>query len=281
MNNQSLILLGLGLFVGIFVTVVAVDHYLLTEHGPLDPEGLILRVETAFSRIGDLEAVLEVTGETDEGTPLRVLVRYKAGPDAALSVRYSPDDPNGELFTVNRDLLSHYLPREDMIVIKRWFGVPLAAVGLASFDLAQLERDWQAGKVKLQVLREALGFGENAPSSSLVVPTSLAMQDEAEPYSVGLAIRAQQVLPGVSAVVIQAEEDAVAGGFILEVSDPRTGEVSRRVWVDKETYLVTKTASYSEGKRVAGIRVERMTLNQGLTAEQILTLPKAGETIRG
>jgi hypothetical protein len=281
MNNQSLILLGLGLFVGIFVSVVAIDHYLLTEHGPLDPEGLILRAETAFSRIEDLEAVLEVAGEDDGEAPVRVLVRYKAGVDAALSVRYSPDDPQGEMFTVSRDLLSHYLPDQDMIVIKRWFGVPLAALGLASFDLAQLEKDRQASRVKLRVLGEEFGFDETVFRSSLVVAESFAAQNRPEPYSIGLGMAAQTPHAGIAAVMTGPEEGSIQGGLILEVTDLRTGEVTRRIWVDRKTYLVTKTASYSGGKMVASVRVERITLNQGLTAEEILALPKAAETIRG
>ena len=281
MNNQSLILLGLGLFVGIFFGVVAIDHYLLTEHGPLDPAGLILRAESAFSRIGDLEAVLAVVGEKDEEPPLRVLVRYKAGSDGALSVRYAPDDPTGQLFTVSRDLLSHYLPELDMIVIKRWFGVPLAAVGLASFDLAQLDRDWQAGKVSLRVLREESGFDEATFRSSLSVARSFALQDQPEPYSIGAGSPAQEPHPGLASVAASREEGSIPGGLILEVTDRQTGAIVRRIWFDRKTYLVSRTASYSEGRRVSGIRVERITLDQGLTVEEILALPKAAETIRG
>jgi len=281
MNSQSLILLGLGLFVGIFVGVVAIDHYLLTEHGPLDPAGLILRAESAFSRISDLEAVLEVAGEQDEEPPLRVLVRYKAGSDGALSVRYAPDDPSGELFTVSRDLLSHYLPELDMIVIKRWFGVPLAAVGLASFDLAQLERDWQAGRVSLRVLREESGFDEETFRSSLAVAGSFAVQDQPEPYSIGAGSPAQKPHPGLASVTTSSEDGSIQGGLILEVTDRQTSMIVRRIWVDRKTYLVSKTASYSDGKRVSSIRVERITLDQGLTTDEILALPEAAETIRG
>ncbi len=282
MNNQSLILLGLGLFVSIFVGVVAIDHYLLTEHGPLDPAGLILRAQTAFSRISDLEAVLEVEGGEGEASPLRVLVRYKAGSDGALSVRYAPDDPKGELFTVSRDLLSHYLPELDIIVVKRWFGVPLAAVGLASLDLGQLERDWQAGKVSLRVLSEESGFDETAFRSSLHVAGSLALPDqEPEPYSIGAGSPAQQPHPGLAAVTTGHEEASIPGSLILEVSDRQTGAIVRRIWFDRKTYLVSRTASYSDGNKVSGIRVERITLDQGLTTAEILALPKAAETIRG
>jgi hypothetical protein len=59
MNNQTLILIGVGLFVGLVVTIAAVEHYLLSEHDPLEPSGLIWRVETAFSRIKDLEAAVQ------------------------------------------------------------------------------------------------------------------------------------------------------------------------------------------------------------------------------
>lgn len=102
MNNQNLILLGIGLFVGLIVTIAAVDQYLLSEHDPMEPDGLIWRVRTTFSRIKDLEAVLEVIESGDEDRTVRMLVRLLRGPEPALSVRYlSPDIVRDELFTVD------------------------------------------------------------------------------------------------------------------------------------------------------------------------------------
>jgi len=73
-----------------------------------------------------------------------MLVRLVNTPPRALSVRYlDPPSLRDELFTVDNDLLTHYLPKEDLVVVKRWVGVPLAAIGLASLDLTQLERDWK------------------------------------------------------------------------------------------------------------------------------------------
>jgi hypothetical protein len=283
MNNQTLILIGVGLFVGLVVTIAAVEHYLLSEHDPLEPSGLIWRVETAFSRIKDLEAVLEVTGGEGSGETVRMLVRFKNGPEIALSVRYlDPASVRDELFTVDRDLLSHYLPQENLLVIKRWVGLPLAALGLASFDLSSLEKDWRAGKVKLRVLREVSGSsGEEFPSS-LRPLDSFAGLLAAEPFSLCCGfVGGDEPHPGLSEIEVGSGLGTVQGGFILEATDVQSGRLTRRVWVDRETFLVTKVASFSDGKRTSTIGVERITLDQGLSAEEILAVPRGAETIRG
>ncbi len=158
MNSQNLILLGIGIFVSLIVGVVAIDQYMMNEHDPMHPDGLIWRVQTAFTRVKDLEAVVSVT-EEGVPTPTRMLVRFVSGTEEALSVRYlSPDTVRDELFTVSRDLISHYIPREELIVVKRWAGFPLSALGLATLTLQGLDSDWKAGKIRLKVVRGGVGF---------------------------------------------------------------------------------------------------------------------------
>lgn len=283
MNSQNLILLGIGLFVGLIVTIAAIDQYLLNEHDPMEPDGLIWRVKTAFSRIKDLEAVLEVTESGEEEEIVRMLVRFLNGPEPALSVRYlDPVTVRDELFTVDRDLLSHYLPQENLIVVKRWVGFPLAAVGLASFDLLQLEKEWRAGRIRLRVVQDISGFGTDLFPSSILLSERLSGYPRLEPFSISLGAPDEDpFLPGFAGLKGVLADGSIQGGYILEVTDGKSGDLSRMIWIDRESFLVRKVVFFVGGRRTSSIRVQRITLDQGLTAEEILALPRGVEVIRG
>jgi len=281
MNSQNLILLGIGIFVSLIVGVVAVDQYMMNEHDPMHPDGLIWRVQTAFTRVKDLEAVVSVT-EEGVPTPTRMLVRFVSGTEEALSVRYlSPDTVRDELFTVSRDLISHYIPREELIVVKRWAGFPLSALGLATLTLQGLDSDWKAGKIRLKVVRGGVGFDAGLFRSPLELAETISGRVERAPYSVFTGGGAAGLVNKSFALVDERGLSSIQGGFILEASDARTGELVRMVWIDPETFLVRKVVTFADGKRKTSIEVERLNLNQGLTPEEILALPRGVEVIHG
>ncbi|HHE51630.1 MAG TPA: hypothetical protein ENL30_01035, partial [Candidatus Acetothermia bacterium] len=123
MNSQNLILLGIGIFVSLIVTAVALDQAFLAKNDPMEPGGLLARTEAAFDRIQDMEIVLNVVSTGEESHPLQMRVWYINGPDPAARILYlAPRELKGEVYTVDRDLLSHYIPHENMTVIKRWAG---------------------------------------------------------------------------------------------------------------------------------------------------------------
>ena len=281
MNSQNLILLGIGIFVSLIVGVVAIDQYMMNEHDPMHPDGLIWRVQTAFTRVKDLEAVVSVTEEGGP-TPTRMLVRFVSGTEEALSVRYlSPDTVRDELFTVSRDLISHYIPREELIVVKRWAGFPLSALGLATLTLQGLDSDWKAGKIRLKVVRGGVGFDAGLFRSPLELAETISGRLERAPYSVFTGGGAAGLVNKSFALVDERGLSSIQGGFILEASDARTGELVRMVWIDPETFLVRKVVTFADGKRKTSIEVERLNLNQGLTPEEILALPRGVEVIHG
>ncbi len=283
MNNQNLILLGIGVFVGLMVVVATVDQYLLNEHDPREPEGLLWRSKTAFSRIKDLEVVLEVVDTAAEDRIFRMLVRLLNRPDPVMSVRYlDPVGMRDELFSVNRDLLSHYLPQENLIVIKRWIGLPLAAVGLASFNLSQVEKDWRAGKVRLRVIQDISGFSADLFQTSIVPAETISGCLLYPLFSICSDTQeVDQFLPGFAGFEGGSLGGPIQGGYILEVTHAGSGELLRMIWIDRESYLVRKIVFFANGKRATSLRVERITLDQGLTAEEILALPRGVEIIRG
>ncbi len=299
MNSQNLLIFAIGAFVALIVTVATIDQYLLDEHPPTEVAGLIWRIENAFSRITDLEAVLEITKARTPSDPIRMVVRYLSGPIPALSVRYlRPDNLKDERFVVQNDQLSHYLPQENLVVIKRWVGVPLAVVGLGSLDLSDLKADWSAGRVRIEVVQDVPGFTLDLFQSPVALNATFSSQritdlhfasslssygcpitfsfcpstETNETYS--MASWGQFTGLGTSG--------AIGGSYILEVRDVRSDELIRMIWVERSTFLIRKIVVFEDGTRETTLFVERVELDQGLTEEEILNLPTRGvETIRG
>jgi len=311
MNNQNLILFALGAFVALIVTVAAVDQYLLDEHPPTEVEGLIWRVENAFNRIQDLEATLRVTNESQPAENVRMKVRYIKGPPPVLSMRYVP--PQGasddlfiasvrdETFTIENDQLFHYLPSEDIIVSKRWPGVPLVAIGLGIFDMSQLRSDWIAGKTEIKILQDISGFTGFSFTTSLsvfdsfsytpTVPSDLFSAQElplSHLYSLCFSFcpEFQEGKPQLSLGLAQSLDaeagNSIPGSYILEVRDSENQDLLRMIWIDRETYFVQKVVTFKNGQRSATLLVQLMTIDQGLTKAEVITPPQAGvENIRG
>ena len=311
MNNQNLILLALGAFVALIVTVAAVDQYLLDEHPPTEVEGLIWRVENAFNRIQDLEATLQVTNESQPAENVRMKVRYVKGPPAALSMRYVPPQDasedlfiasvRDETFTVQNDQLFHYLPSEDIIVSKRWPGVPLVAIGLGVFDVTQLRMDWIAGETEIKILQNISGFTgfpftisvsmlESFSHTSTVTSDLFSAREwqSSQSYSLCFSFCPEFQEGGPQLSLRLAESlDAETGSsiprsYVLEVRDSDTLDLVRMVWIDRETYFIQKVVTFKDGQRSATLLVQLIIVDQGLTQAEIITPPQAGvENIRG
>jgi len=299
MNNQSLIILAIGAFVGLIVTVAAIDQYLQDEHPATEVSGLFWRIENAFSRVKDLEAVLQVTDEGDPTEPLRMVVRYLHTPIPAMSIRYlRPDAVKEERFVIQNDQLSHYLPQENLVIIKRWVGAPLAALGLFAFDLSDLKEDWADGRVTVEIVQDTPGFAEDLFPTPIALAATLAAADSGEsafssvfsmdrsPMSFSFSPNAEI---GRSTAALCWEPvsaldmtSSLGGSYVLEVRDSRSDELLRMIWIDRETFLVHKVVVFEAGQRASTILVERIEIDQGLIEEEILTLPTRGvETIRG
>jgi hypothetical protein len=283
MNNQSLILLAIGVFVSLIVTVAAIDQYLFDEHPPSEVAGLIWRVENALSRVKDLEAVIEVTESATPQTSVRMIVRLLNQPIPAFSMRYlAPAHLETEVFTVENDLLSHCMPDEGVIVVKRWVGLPLTAVGLAGLDLSQLEAQWQAGRLDLEVLQNVPGFAADAFAGPVSLDRTLTESSEPATNSFCPGIAESASAPSPLSLTDGTDvANAIRGEFILEARDVSTGELVRMVWIDRETYFVQKVVFFSEGRREKTIQLQRIEVDQGLTPEDVLTLPRGLEIVRG
>ena len=298
MNSQNLILLGIGLFVSLIVATAALNQYFLDEHDPMEPDGLIWRVTTAISRIKDLEAVLEINESGGEDRTIRLLLRFLKEPKEIMSIRYlDPVAVRGELFTIEGDLLSHYLPEENILVVKRWIGFPLASLKLPEFYLSQLEKDWRAGRVGLRVVQDVSWFGVDLFPCSIFPSETFSDCSRWDVFSICLDTCEENPFPsflpgfagtrkegpslsGFAGVEGALSGGSIQGGFVLEVTDLESGNLSCMIRVDRETFLVQKIVFFAEGKRIANIYMQRFSPDIGLTAEAILALPRGVEVIR-
>jgi hypothetical protein len=310
MNNQSLILLAIGAFVALIVTVAAVDQYLLDEHPPTQVEGLIWRVENAFNRIQDLEATLQVTDESRPAENVRMKIRYVKGPPPVLSMRYVPPQDTSdnlfvssvrdETFTIENDQLFHYIPSEDIIVSKRWPGVPLVMIGMGLFDMSQVRSDWLAGVTEIKILQDISGFSGISFATSLSILESFshtpapytpfseqdlpALQYYALCFSFCPDIQVGE--PETSVGLVQSlfsdSGTSVPGSYILEVRSAESKDLMRMIWIDRENYLIQKVVTFKNGQRSATLLIQLITIDQGLTEAEVIPPLQVGvENIRG
>lgn len=310
MNNQSLILLAIGAFVALIVTVAAVDQYLLDEHPPTQVEGLIWRVENAFNRIQDLEATLQVTDEAQPAENVRMKVRYVKGPPPVLSMRYVPPQDTSddmfissvrdETFTIENDQLFHYIPSEDIIVSKRWPGVPLVMIGMGLFDMSQVRSDWLAGKTEIKILQDISGFSGISFATSLSIVESFshtpapyapfseqdlpALEYYALCFSFCPDVQVGEPEPDVGLVqsLFADNGTSIPGSYILEVRNAESKDLMRMIWIDRETYLIQKVVTFKSGQRSATLLIQLITIDQGLTEAEVIPPLQVGvENIRG
>jgi len=280
MNDQNLLLLAVGLFFTLILTVAAVDQYLLDEHPPSEVGGLLWRVQNAYSRIQDLEAVIEVS-EGDRSS-VRMLVQYVAGTSAALSLEYlGPEALDGEKFIIENDQLSHYLPDENLVVVKRWIGVPLAGIAVSGLGLTSLEEQWENGELAVQILENAAGTTEGILDPLVTLPVTLTSCGSSTLYSFCLELTDPLDTLGFARSITPTDGPVLQGAYILEIRDTDTYMLRQMVWIERESYMIQKIVYYDDGERDKVVRVQRITLDQGLTTEEIIAVPRGVITIRG
>lgn len=283
MNSQNLILLGIGIFVSLIVAAVTLDQAFLAKNNPMEPGGLLARTEVAFDRIQDLEIVVNVVSTGEEKSPLRMRVWYVNGPDPAVRILYlDPSELKGQVYTVDRDLLSHYIPQQNLTVIKRWAGFPLSDMGLASFDLRAIKEAWKQGKITLRVSQNIPRFDMHIFPCDLLLTETLAGCTQWDPFSIS---RGEQVstrlVPSISGVTSDTGLNPIPGGFILRVYDKATGKLTKMISIDRGTFLVRQIVLFNDDKRTTTIYASQIILNQGLNRDEILVLPRGTEVIRG
>ncbi len=284
MSGQSFVLLAVGLFSALVVAVAGVNHYLLQEHPPSEAAGLLWRVENAVSNAQDLQIDLSSTEYGTAPATVRMTVRVLVSPVPALSVEYTePESLAGQVVTVQNDLLSHYLPQEDLVVVKRWSGVPLAAVGLAGLDVSRLRTEVQQGTVTARVVDDIATLSSESPQADFVLAETLAGTSVSAGNALD-ATAATSFSPSLSGFAPSAFPDAATpthSSYIVEVRDATSGKLTQALWIDRGTYFIQKVVYYQDDQQVRAIEVERLLMNQGLTVNDVLILPQASVTVRG
>lgn len=283
MTGQGFVLLALGLFTSLVIAAAAVDQYLLREHPPSEVGGLLWRVENTLGRARDVEMDLASTQYGEPPQTVRMTVRAVVGPAPALSVVYvEPESVAGQIMTADHDLLSDYLPGADLVVTRRWSGVPLAAVGLAGLDISRLRSQWLEGSVEARILAASASLAPGALAASMPLSQTLA-GTRLDPVIYLEPIRPRPIDPDLSGFGTPATSayDPLHGSYIVEVRETVSGRLVQTLWIDRTTYFIQKIV-YSDAERpVRALEVERVVLDQELAPDDVLALPRASATIRG
>ena len=284
MNGQSLVLIAVGLFTSLVVTVAAVNHYQLEAHPASVASGLLWRVENALTSVQDLQADVSSTEFTDPSQPVHMTVRAIVTPVPALSVEYTaPDELSGQIVTVENDLLSHYVPKDGLLIVRRWSGLPLAAVGLAGLDVSRLRTQLEQGTITARVLDESTSLTATGLTSDLQVEPILAGATQSGSGAPAAALPASTApaLTDLGSPPAAGTSDPLDGTYIIEVRDAKSGDLTQALWIDRKTYFIQKVIYYEKDSRAREIEINQLRVNQGLTTEGILTLPQTATTIRG
>ena len=213
-----------------------------------------------------------------------MVVRVLVSPVPALSIHYTePESMRDQVVTIENDLLSHYLPDADLLVVKRWTGVPLAAVGLAGLDVSRLRTQWRQGTVTVQILDSVVSLASGALATNFALAGTLTSTslDQGTSLSATPSPAFDPDLSGFASAPSVNLSDPLYGSYIMEVRDAVSGRLTQTLWFDRTTFLVQRVVFFEDDRRVRTLEVERLLLNQGLTADEILVLPRAATTIRG
>jgi outer membrane lipoprotein-sorting protein len=284
MNGQTLLLLAVGLFMSLVVTVATVIHYQFEQHPASVASGLLWRVENALTGVQDLQAEVTATQFDGSAQPVQMEVRAILAPVPALAVEYmAPEDLSGQIVTVNNDLLSHYMPKEALLIVRRWSGLPLAAVGLAGLDVSSLRTQLEQGVVTARVFDSSASLAPVGLSGELQVEATLASptQSESATTSEGTVTASRPNLSGVATSPVADSSNPLYECYVVEVRDAKSGGLTETLWINHRTYFVQKVVYYEKDQRVRQIEVSWLQVNQGLTTDSVLTLPAVTSTIRG
>ena len=310
MNNESLLLISLGVFAALIVAVVAITQTEIDQHPITEPAGLIWRVGDEFDRIQDLEVTLQVTDESRPGEYVKFKIKYVNNPTPVFSMRYVPPEDvskdvfmssvGNETFSVKNDQLAHYIPSENVSVSKRWPGMSLVNIGLGFFNLSQVQADWDAGTTEVRILHDP-GFSE-IPSAMLLSLGIESFTDTSNPFDRIPGLEPQgpesyalcfsfcpnlQVEDATSSLGFSQSLFEYSGGtlqnsHILEIRDAQSEDLLRMIWIDPVTLLVQKIITFRNGERSTTFLVQSITIDQGLTESDVITpLPDAVPNIRG
>ncbi len=282
MSGQSLVLLAVGLFTSLVVAVAGVNHYLLQEHPPSEASGLLWRAENALSKAQDLRMDLASTEYGDATTTVRMVVRAIVGPLPALSIQYTePESLAGRVTTIQNDLLSDYLPQQDLVIVRRWSGLPLAAVGLAGLDVSLLRTAVQKGTVTARVVDDTASLSSAAPWGDFALPQTLAGTSSGDTVDATAVGTFDPSLLGFAPSSLSGIDVLTRARYVIEVREAESGHLTEAIWIDRGTYFVEKVVYYQDDQQTRTIEVERLLMNQGLTVGDVLITPRVSVTVRG
>jgi outer membrane lipoprotein-sorting protein len=259
----------------IFIALIFVFVIGQLGYSTVSIEDFLERIDKAYAKIDDLQAVVTITQVgTDEVTKvvIKALVRKNV-----VRIEYlKPPKMKGQIFTLEGNLLSQYIPVSN-IIIKKELTVTGIPFDIFNLDLSSAIRKLATEEFALKVTKEPL----------LITPlTTQTIEDilggEILPLTISLSLPLN--LKGHRLLTI---EDIALQNYIVEVVPLEIKAFIRQlIWVDGISYLPFKTKIYrsvmidEEIQEVVIVTIiESLIINQGFTQEELLSLPEEARII--
>lgn len=278
MGRKSIILGGIVLLI--------FSHIVYAE---LDFQEFLQRLEETYADIQDLQALVtskEFVPSGRERTATKIEIKALPRKDILRVELLEPSEIRGQIYTINSTELSQYIPVNNVIV-----KTDIAKIGLPleflSFDLEAIIERLAAEGFSFRVWQEiepptrepiTLDLDDSITAIISGLPTVLNLTG----LSLSHCLSSQGALPLALRV-----SNLALGSYVLEAVPQEVQVVTRQlVWIDPSSLLPHRLETYSLGKYKGEVQelvrvtiIEDIKIDQGLTEEKLLTLPRDAEVI--
>lgn len=270
------------------LSLIAVALLVITAAAQIELQNFLQRLNEAYTNLRDLQATVTIKQLTSEGKEKDVgqvrigtLVKQRV-----LRLEYlQPPEMRGQVFTLSGYQLSQYFPVNNTIVVQeiteKHALYPL--LEFLNFNLKEIVARLQKAGFSLTVSQRITAV---APATELDLINSISGLTGGYSFkSLALGLSLAQVLRGLPLGIRVSRWKM--GDYLLEAVPAQEGPVSKElIWIDPLDFIPRRVETHYqrkvEGKRgeeVAIYLISDVNINQGLTEEKLLALPKDAKII--
>ncbi|MFQ6116974.1 MAG: hypothetical protein ACE5LQ_01765 [Candidatus Bipolaricaulia bacterium] len=265
------------------LSLLIVVLFAITVAAEIELQEFLHRLEEAYSSLQDLQATVAIKQSVGGGkekdvsrVQIGTLVKGKV-----LRVEFlDPREMRGEVLTLKGYQFSQYLPVTNTIYVQeiteKHMFYPL--LEFLNFDLEEIVTRLQKEGFSLSVSQRIIPSAPTAELDLVNTVSELAGGHPASPLALGLSLAqgAERLLLGIRVSGWRL------GDYLLEAIPREEGPVSKElIWIDPlsliprrvETHYVRQVEGRAR-KEVTIYLISDVRINQGLTEEELLALPK-------
>lgn len=241
---------------------------------------LLSRLEKTYARIADVQALVvinQLSEEGQEGRTVRVKLQALVG-RGILRIEYlEPLELYGQIITLEGEELAQYLPESHTILKMKLSPSDVVTRLLRSADLKTALRYLRSVDAELEVRRNGVGlFGDSATMTLKPSVSRLAQGPYAgSPLALSLAD-----YPFQHTLLEKRVYDLTSEQLVIDVRSKTYTQLAQRIWLDPQSLLVRRLETrlfLRFGGKLREIKIiadlERISINQNLTREDLLRLP--------